>query len=48
VTTLDDLERQLDEASAAEGDRYPMLVGIHDSLRAALVETDSDPTATGR
>ncbi len=38
----------VDEASSAEEDRYAMLIEIHDSLRAALVETDRDPTAAGR
>jgi hypothetical protein len=44
----EDLTRMVEQAEVAEGDRYPTLVGVHDALRAALAETDSDPAAAGR
>jgi hypothetical protein len=42
---LDDL---LDRAESEQGDRYPLLIDIHDALREALAETDGDAAATGR
>lgn len=44
----DHLEELIDRAQSQEGDRYPLLLDIHDALRAALAETDGDPTASGR
>jgi hypothetical protein len=46
--TIDELSQLLEQAAAAEGDRYPMLVRAHDGLREALAETDTDATAAGR
>lgn len=42
---LDDL---IDRAESEQGDRYAMLIDIHDALREALAETDGDTAATGR
>jgi hypothetical protein len=44
----EDLTRMVEQAEAAEDDRYATLVGVHDALRAALAETDSDPAPAGR
>ncbi len=46
--TLDDLTEMVEAASTQSGDRYESLVEIHDALRAALDETDGDPSAAGR
>jgi hypothetical protein len=46
--TLDDLTNMVEAASTQSGDRYESLVEIHDALRAALDETDGDPSAAGR
>ena len=48
MADLDVLTAMVEQATTAEGDRYPPLVGIHDALRAALSETDGDPSAAGR
>ncbi|MCB0902258.1 MAG: hypothetical protein KDB83_09100, partial [Actinobacteria bacterium] len=42
---LDDL---IDRAESEQGDRYAMLIDIHDALREALAETDGDTAAAGR
>ena len=42
------IEEMIDGAESLEGDRYPLLLDIHDALRTALAETDGDPAATGR
>lgn len=44
----DHIEEMIDSAESLEGDRYPLLLDIHDALRTALAETDGDPAATGR
>ncbi len=44
----EEIEQMVDQAEQAEGDRYPLLAGIHDALREALTGTDGDPTAAGR
>jgi hypothetical protein len=48
MRSLDDLTAMVESASTSTGERYSMLVEIHDAIRAALVETDGDPSATGR
>ena len=42
---LDDL---IDRAESEQGDRYAMLIDIHDALREALADTDGDTAAAGR
>mgnify|MGYP001066649773 FL=1 len=48
MTDLDRLTAMVDEVAAAQGDRYPQLVAVHDALQAALAETDGDTQAPGR
>ena len=45
---MEDLEKVVDEATAAEGDRYEGLVAAHDAIREALARTDDDAQAPGR
>jgi hypothetical protein len=42
------LEELIERAESQPGDRYPLLIEIHDALREALAETDGDAAATGR
>jgi hypothetical protein len=46
--TLNNLTQMVEAASTRSDDRYESLVQIHDALRAALDETDGDPSAAGR
>lgn len=48
MTDLDRLTAMVDEVAAAQGDRYPQLVAVHDALQGALAETDGDAQAPGR
>ena len=48
LMTLDNLTQMVAAASTRSDDRYESLVQIHDALRAALDETDGDPSAAGR
>lgn len=48
MSSMDDLTALVDVASTTTDDRYQLLVDIHDGIRAALVETDGDPSAAGR
>ncbi|MEI2644134.1 MAG: hypothetical protein U0R28_04770 [Candidatus Nanopelagicales bacterium] len=43
---LDALTEQVEQALAADGDRYPHLVAAHDAVREALA--DDDTQAPGR
>lgn len=45
---LDELTSMVEQTASTTGDRYQMLVDVHDALREALSETDRDPTAAGR
>lgn len=48
MTELDRLTAMVDDVAAAQGDRYPQLVAVHDALQEALAETDGDTQAPGR
>ncbi len=45
---LDRLTAMVDDVAAAQGDRYPQLVAVHDALQEALAETDGNAQAPGR
>ncbi len=45
---LGPLEDKVEAVASDTGDRYEQLVEVHDALRQALAETDSDPAAPGR
>lgn len=48
MTDPEQLAQMVEQAAQVEGDRYSLLVGIHDALRDALAETDGGPAAAGR
>lgn len=44
----DRIDELIARAESTEGDRYEVLMDIHDAVREALSETDGDAAATGR